>query len=446
MSFDYKSIYVNMATPGATYPQGEAINESAPGSLDGTPFERRWMNDLLGMWARILTLTSIVPSGSGDNATYKNSQYVQGLAEMLLPKAITHKDDITVPSVANAYKVQQNGSTPEVSKPVDQMLVTWIVPGGIDNTGASTFQVDGTGAAEALVLPDGTALSGGEVTAGLQRVKYNAGLSRWEIQTFQGDFPSKWKKDLFLSNEGGDLDHDISFATGECKSSDGLQNIFNFSDIVKQIDANWVAGTNAGGMANAAGPVAADTWYHAFIIAKADGTVDFGFDTDFAATNLLAVATDFIKYRWIGGVLTDASANILPFLQVDDWSWFFVSSILDEDSTELADGVYQKPCSVPPDLKSICHGNTYAQHDGGGATIELYFTDPDLGTGGGGADFATARTSVFAQDAGGDARDGASVDVVTDDTQQYQIGVFSDAATDLDEYRFATRGYTALNQ
>ena len=84
------------------------------------------------------------------------------------------------------------------------------------------------------------------------------------------------------------------------------------SSITKQIDVDWAEGDGDGGFPSGL-TIANDTWYHVFVIAKADGTTDAGFDTSLTAANLLADATGYTKSRRVGSVKTDGSANIVGF-------------------------------------------------------------------------------------------------------------------------------------
>ena len=107
---------------------------------------------------------------------------------------------------------------------------------------------------------------------------------------------------------GVDSDHDIDIAAGVGVDVAGTL-VFTGSALTKQIDAVWAEGDAAGGMA-ATLTVAADTAYWIFKIAKADGTVDYGYDTNADASLLLAGASGYSYYYPIGGFVTDGSANI----------------------------------------------------------------------------------------------------------------------------------------
>lgn len=127
---------------------------------------------------------------------------------------------------------------------------------------------------------------------------------------------------LILSNDTGDTEHDIAIAVGICADSTNTYTITLASILTKQIDATWAAGDDAGGM-NDGEVVGNATWYHVHLLYNTTtGGVDAGFDTSVTAANLLAdtavVAAGYTKYRRIGSVLTDGSANILQFVQYGD--------------------------------------------------------------------------------------------------------------------------------
>ena len=59
------------------------------------------------------------------------------------------------------------------------------------------------------------------------------------------------------------------------------------------------------------------TWYHVFIIMDSSDNIDFGFDTNINAINLLNVS-GYKYFRRIGSIGTDSSGNITPFIQLGD--------------------------------------------------------------------------------------------------------------------------------
>ncbi len=129
-----------------------------------------------------------------------------------------------------------------------------------------------------------------------------------------------------ISN-AADADHDISFASGAARDSDDSITMTPNSAIVKRIDGVWALGTGNGGLASTASPLAITTWYHCFFLSNVDGTViDAGFDTSLTATGLLS-DSGLVIYRRVGSVLTDASENILAFVQQgDNFFWDIMPS------------------------------------------------------------------------------------------------------------------------
>lgn len=73
-------------TAGATnnYPYGEARNVSGPGNGDGTPWDAALVNDIFGLLQGLLIRANIVPNGQSDTAL--NSQYLQALLALFMPK------------------------------------------------------------------------------------------------------------------------------------------------------------------------------------------------------------------------------------------------------------------------------------------------------------------------------------------------------------------------
>lgn len=121
---------------------------------------------------------------------------------------------------------------------------------------------------------------------------------------------------LEISNAGADPINDITVQPGQCKNSSNLVEMVLPATITKQIDAPWIEGDNGGGYA-AASPLALDTWYRFFLISKADGTVDAGFDDSATAVNLLAAAAGdgYVNYRRIGWIYYESPGQIRLFWQ-----------------------------------------------------------------------------------------------------------------------------------
>lgn len=110
-----------------------------------------------------------------------------------------------------------------------------------------------------------------------------------------------------------DADHDIKVNTGAARDSSDSANINLSTVITKQLDAAWAEGDDAGGLPSGV-TLSGNEWLHFFVISKTDGTVDAGFDDNASATNLLADATGYSYYRFIGTVYIDGSSNIDTYI------------------------------------------------------------------------------------------------------------------------------------
>ena len=147
---------------------------------------------------------------------------------------------------------------------------------------------------------------------------------------------------LELSNNATDAANDIDIAVGACRDKSNTYNMSLSSGLTKQIDAAWTAGTNAGGLFS--GTVAADTWYHVFLIRKdSDGTIDAGFDTSVSAANRPA---GYSSYKWIGAVLTDATPAIIAFKQVND-TFYWDKMVIDYEVSTPPTAATPVPMSSP---------------------------------------------------------------------------------------------------
>ena len=144
-----------------------------------------------------------------------------------------------------------------------------------------------------------------------------------------------------MRNDPGDLAHDIEIARGEATSDDGEIVIRRTGATTKRIDAAWAAGDNQGGLDT--GTVGANDWYHVFVIFNdSTGSRDALFSLSASSPNL---PSGYTHKRRIGAVRTDASSNILAFLQVGDR--FYWDPPVEEGLTLTTDGL--KTLSRVPD-------------------------------------------------------------------------------------------------
>lgn len=129
---------------------------------------------------------------------------------------------------------------------------------------------------------------------------------------------------LTLSTASGGGSTTFSVATGRCVDST-LAALITRAAISKTTGA-WAAGNNQGSLD--AGTIAINTWYHVYVIAKADlSATDICISTNSSVPTPLPAT--YTLYRRIGSIKTDASSKWKPFIQNGDY--FFIPKIKDAD-------------------------------------------------------------------------------------------------------------------
>lgn len=146
-----------------------------------------------------------------------------------------------------------------------------------------------------------------------------------------------------IGNNTTDATNDIDITAGYGYDSTDAFLIKLTSALTKRLDALFVAGTNQGGLD--AGSKANSTWYHVFIIAKADGTSDVLFSTSATAPTM---PTDFIYKRRIASIRTEVAGGIKPFIQNGD-VFEYVTPVADVSTSSPVAGLLTLtvPLGVP---------------------------------------------------------------------------------------------------
>lgn len=212
--------------------------------------------------------------------------------------------------------------TPPVYR--DGMRLRFIA--GASSPGATTIQAPGLG-----VIPlrdqNNAALVLGDIVAGVYyEARYSAAFSAGVIQkasTITNVLPRSYISGLVMSNNALDLIKDLDIAPGVCKAATQDADLSLGSAIGKRIDAVWTQGGTPGATVGgfpsglSGGVPVPGTFYRVFLIWKATGQVDAGFDTASNASALLAdaSASGYTKYRQIGWIFYNGSAAIQPFIQ-----------------------------------------------------------------------------------------------------------------------------------
>ena len=132
--------------------------------------------------------------------------------------------------------------------------------------------------------------------------------------------PRNYIDGLIMANNIGDADHGINISVGSCRGEADDSDIIFLSTFSKYINGPWAEGDGQTGLD--IGSVAANTWYHVWVIKRTDnGTVEVLFSLD---PNNPGLPSDYDCKRRIGSVLTNSSANIIAFVQRGDWFTWLV--------------------------------------------------------------------------------------------------------------------------
>lgn len=199
----------------------------------------------------------------------------------------------------------------------------------------------------------------------------------------------------------------MSFGVGQCTESANTQLLANSISFTKDITANWAEGDTLGGFPSAL-TLTANTVYYTFLIGKVGGTVDFGWDTDLSATNLLtdAAGSGYTLFRRIGSSRTQVGLTDLETIRQDGDYFYYELQRKDFTVAYTGAGVLDNvvAISVPDTIDVVAQvlSNSNRVSAGGGETTKVYVM-PTTTTG-----IADAFLS-HSQDAGGNASNGTGV-------------------------------------
>ena len=139
-----------------------------------------------------------------------------------------------------------------------------------------------------------------------------------------------WLGGLTMSNDGTNPNPVVDTAAGVANADDAT-TLMTLPAFTKNANAAWVAGTGNGCLASGSS-LAANTWYHLFVIARTDtGVVDELCSTSATAPPL---PTNYTKKRRIGSFKTDGAAHILAFSQLGD-EFIWATPVTDVNVTTL---------------------------------------------------------------------------------------------------------------
>lgn len=175
----------------------------------------------------------------------------------------------------------------------------------------------------------------------------------------------------FITDPGTDGDHDIDFGAGAATITDGSGYTVALTDstITKQLDASWAVGSAAGGLDT--GSIAADTWYHYWLIMRSDtGVVDFLFSTSATSPTM---PTNYDFKRRIGACLTDSSSNITSYFQRGDRFLYTDQAINDVDNIDPGSGSWTNATvSCPLGVETSWVGNILTRSTANGHDTAMW--------------------------------------------------------------------------
>jgi len=168
--------------------------------------------------------------------------------------------------------------------------------------------------------------------------------ANWTIidSNLTNSLPRNYLAGCQLTNNAGSPNTKIDVAAGQAQDVNNA-GAMTLANITKDISATWTVG-NAGGLAPSL-TLTASTWYHVFVIKRADtNVVDAYFDSSSVAVNIPAPYTLF---RRVGSVLTDAGTLLLAFIQDGDYFQWKVPLLETTSATPGTNAVTQTLANAP---------------------------------------------------------------------------------------------------
>ncbi len=243
---------------------------------------------------------------------------------------------------------------------------------------------------------------------------------------------------LTLANNGTDPTNDIDIAGGEASSDDTTwanRIIMQGPVMTKQLDAEWAAGTNAGG--RVPGQTLADGTWHVFIFRRANGAIDYCFSNTLSFT-----LPDGGTHRRRIGSIVRTSGAIRSFTQYGPY-FAYNTRTLDATAAGSA-GTVTITTTVPNGIQVIAHVRGGLRN--GYYSQSIYYTvDQPFATPGSPSEQAAPLTSgPNVANTGGNVRlSSGEFFLLTNTARQFKLTqVNNDAVT----YYFVTLGWIDYRQ
>lgn len=303
----------------------------------------------------------------------------------------------TLGGTANARTMVNSAPLPALA----QGMVFWAINGAAANSGAATLAIDSI-TAKNVLTPSGAALVGGEMPASaLLAFIYDGTAFRLALvqSVFVGDSGSggkvglvpapaandaaagkilsadgTWKvhpglrgylAGLGLSRNGGTPNSKIDIAVGVCRDDTNAVDIVVGSTLTIDFGTTGANALDTGAKANS-------TWYHIYVIQKADGT-----KAGLGSTSLTPTMPSGYTYkRRLGSCRTDGSGNFLPFSQQGD-EFLWTASILDVSANNPGTSAVSRTLTVPTGVRVWALFNIHFRNAGSGVSPLLLISALD---------------------------------------------------------------------
>jgi hypothetical protein len=155
---------------------------------------------------------------------------------------------------------------------------------------------------------------------------------------------------LRLSNDAVTPATVLDIDPGSAASDDGtVMMTLSTVGFSKNCNAPWATGSGNGAL-DSGTTLSASTWYHVFLIERTDTSlVDVLISTNATAP---ALPASYTKKRRVGAIKTDATSNLLAFLQEGDlFTWIYASSSWDISNVAMAATPQLFTLNVPTGLR-----------------------------------------------------------------------------------------------
>lgn len=175
----------------------------------------------------------------------------------------------------------------------------------------------------------------------------------------------------------------LTITAGQATSDDNTTSMALASTYTKTFAA-WAVGSGNGGLDT--GAIAANTWYHVYIIERTDtAVVDVLISTNATTPTM---PTSYTVKRRIGSIKTDATPNIISFFQNGDTFLWSTMPALDLSSLQASTTAALVTVQTPPGVRTEGIFHIGILNNGAGAqTAGVLLSSPDI------ADTAPGATS-----------------------------------------------------